>query len=309
MYYDPYLSPISTMPLHASVYVSPSIPWSLPNGQPGGPWSPISSTLIHTDTQAVLVDTPITQSQTADLASWIERTLPATASLSYIYITHGHGDHWFGTNALLQRFPGARVVATKDTIAHMQSQIEPRIFKAMWSSRFPGQIDTSFHLAEPLPESGEFCIDDKDTSYKMKAIEVGHADTHSSTVLWCEDLRLVVAGDVVYGDVHQMLGEANTHALRLEWVAAIDKVASLNPMTVVAGHKKPDEIDGVWHLARSKQYILDFDKLVESGECKTVRDLVARMKSLWSTRFNDGALVVGAINALKVKKKGGSGKL
>ncbi|KIV85156.1 hypothetical protein PV11_00888 [Exophiala sideris] len=297
------------MPLYASVYVSPSIPWSLPNGRPGGPWSPISTTLIHTDTQAVLVDTPITQSQTADLASWIERTLPATASLSYIYITHGHGDHWFGTNALLQRFPGARIVATKDTIAHMRSQTEPKTFKAIWSSRFPGQIDTSFRLAEPLPESGEFFINDNDDEYKMKAIEVGHADTHSSTVLWCENLQLVVAGDVVYGDVHQMLGEANTHDLRMEWVAAIDKVASLNPANVVAGHKKPDEIDGPWHLARSKKYILDFDALVESGECKNVRDLVARMKELWSTRFNDGALIVGAINALKVKQKTSNGKL
>lgn len=295
------------MPIYASVYVAPSIPWSLPNDQPGGPWSPISSTLIHTETSAVLVDTPITQAQTADLASWIERTLARTARLSYIYITHGHGDHWFGTNILTRRFPGVKVVATPGTIAHMRTQIEPATFEKMWSSRFPGQIDTTaFHIADPLPDDGEFWLDDG--THKMKAVEVGHSDTHSSTVLWCEDLRLVAAGDVVYGDVHQMLGEANTHALRMEWVSAIDAVAALNPTIVVAGHKKPTELDGPWHLARSKKYILDFDALVESGQCKTARDLVAHMKTLWPTRFNDGALIVGAINALKVKQKEKEGK-
>ena len=28
-------------------------------------------------------------------------------TLTYVYATHGHGDHWFGTDLLLQRFPGS----------------------------------------------------------------------------------------------------------------------------------------------------------------------------------------------------------
>ncbi|KIX10503.1 uncharacterized protein Z518_01586 [Rhinocladiella mackenziei CBS 650.93] len=137
----------------------------------------------------------------------------------------------------------------------------------------------------------------------MVAVEVGHSDTHNSTVLWCPALRLVVAGDVVYGDVHQMLGEANTHALRMEWVRALDIVSSLNLASVVPGHRRPSELDGPWHVEASRKYILDFDKLAENGECRNARDLVGKMKELWPTRFNDGALIVGAINAFKVKEK------
>ncbi|OAP56968.1 hypothetical protein AYL99_09080 [Fonsecaea erecta] len=314
------------MPLYASVHVSPSIPWTAPNGKPGGPWSPIACTLIHTSTHAVLVDTPITVSQTDGLIAWMEQTLAPGATLDYIYVTHGHGDHWFGINRLLARWPGARAVATPGTIAHMKGQIAPKAFHAMWGSRFPDQIDMAFRLAEPLPASGTFYLplDEGDATtttpkgvdeqgYKLQAVEVGHADTHSSTVLFVPALRLVAAGDVVYGDVHQMLGEANTHALRMEWVRAVDTVAALDPtpQVVVPGHVKPHELCGAWHLERTRRYILDFDALVEGGggsgddspRPQNARELVARMKELWPTRFNDGALVVGAINAFKVKEK------
>ncbi|KIX10502.1 uncharacterized protein Z518_01585 [Rhinocladiella mackenziei CBS 650.93] len=105
MHHDPYLPPVPTMALRASVFIFPGIPWTAPNGKPGAPWSPISSTLVHTPTSAVLVDTPITRSQTADLITWIEQTLHPGAQITYIYITHGHGDHWFGLNMLLKNSP------------------------------------------------------------------------------------------------------------------------------------------------------------------------------------------------------------
>lgn len=294
------------MPLRASVFVSPPIPWTAPSGKVGGPWSPISSTLIQTTTSAVLVDTPITEKQNAELADWIERELSSTsASLDYIYITHGHGDHWFGINALKKRFPNARAVSTPDVIAHMRGQSEPKAFARSWGSQFPKQIDTDFSLAEPLPASGEFTLTDgvTDETFTMRAVEVGHADTHSSTVLWSEDLKLAVAGDVVYGTVHQMLAEANTAALRSEWIRAIETVEALGPAVVVAGHKLAHEIDGPWHLRNSKRYIQDFDRLVLGGEVKNARELVARMKALYPSRFNDGALVAGAVAAFKVKEK------
>jgi glyoxylase-like metal-dependent hydrolase (beta-lactamase superfamily II) len=298
------------MPLYTSVYVAPPIPITAPNGKPAGPWSPIACTLIHTTQHAVLVDTPITKAQTDDLIRWIEQTLHPGARLQYIYITHGHGDHWFGINMLLRRFPGSKAIATPATIEHMKGQVaEGGGGRATWESRFPGgQIDTEFVLAEPVDASGAFDIpgeSEGSSRIKFQVIEVGHSDTHDSTVLFVPDLKLVVAGDVAYGDVHQMLAEANTHALRMEWVRAIETVQALKPTPeiVVPGHMKVTEVPGAWHLENSKKYILDFDNLVESGQYTKAKDLVGKMKTLWPTRFNDGALIMGAITTLKVKEK------
>jgi len=53
---------------------------------------------------AVLVDTPITVEQARTLANWV---VASRKNLTTIYATHGHGDHFFGTNTVLERFPGA----------------------------------------------------------------------------------------------------------------------------------------------------------------------------------------------------------
>jgi len=282
-----------------------------PMGEGEATWPATSVSLISGEHDAVLIDALLTADGAGRAVEWIRAT---GKHLTTIYITHGHGDHWFGINMLLKKFPGVKAVATKGTIEHMKTQIVEgpsggATGKASWESRFPGQIDTEFVLAEPIPASGEFYLPSEDgkveKGIKFQAVEVGHSDTHDSTVLFVPDLKLVVAGDVVYGDVHQMLGEANTHALRMEWVRAIETVQALKPTPeiVVPGHMKVTEVAGAWHLANSKKYILDFDALMENGQVKKAKELVGKMKEIWPTRFNDGALIVGAINGLKVKEK------
>jgi glyoxylase-like metal-dependent hydrolase (beta-lactamase superfamily II) len=99
----------------------------------------------------------------------------------------------------------------------------------------------------------------------MQGVDVGHTDTTDTTVLWVPDLKLAVCGDVVYGDVHQYLAEANTREKRMEWIAALEKVKALGPETVVAGHKRLGGLDGVYNLDASIEYIRDFQGLIDGG--------------------------------------------
>src|SRR5260370_20024298 len=77
-------------------------------------WSPTSATLIYGDHDAILVDTLATHDQVDALADWIDTK---GRRLSRIYITHGHGDHWLGLARLIQRFPGAKGLATAEVLA------------------------------------------------------------------------------------------------------------------------------------------------------------------------------------------------
>lgn len=90
----------------------------LPDGSPIAS-SPLSSTLILGETDAVLVDAPFTREQVQKVGDWIEHS---GKGLAYIYATHGHGDHWFGTDPLMQRFPDAVPYATEGTIRVMHKQ-------------------------------------------------------------------------------------------------------------------------------------------------------------------------------------------
>ncbi|KAF2159208.1 hypothetical protein M409DRAFT_32447, partial [Zasmidium cellare ATCC 36951] len=265
--------------LRASVYVNPPVPYVKPDGTRAGEWSPIPSTLIYGEHEAVLVDTAITEAQNVALGDWIEQTIP-TKRLAYVYITHGHGDHWLGIGYLKKRFPGLKAIATSGTIKHMQEQIEPTLWNSTYGTRFPGQIDTNFVLAEPLPSNGEFTLEDN----VLKAVEVGRSDTHDSTVLWVPSIKLAVCGDVVYGDVHQQLRYSNTKANREEWISAIEKVEALRPETVIPGHKKPGEVDGAYHLQASKEYIRTFGELLNKSKDST--ELFKLMTERYPTRFN-----------------------
>ena len=244
------------------------------------------------------MDTPISIQQTRVLINWIEETAP-NREISYIYITHGHPDHWFGLTQLLQRWPEAIPLATPGTIAHMKESVEPSFFARSWGAFFPGQIYQPFTFAQPLRVDGTFLLEDR---WKMRAIECGHSDPHETTVLWVPDLRLAVCGEVVYGDCHQMLAFANTRVKREEWIRAVEKVEALNPLSVVPGHKRPGELDLVWHLANTKKYIEDFGKVMATDP-QTPKEIYQGITRMYPNRLNPLVPIFSVDGAFRVSRK------
>jgi len=106
-------------PLKWEVFVTPGIPIAMaerPAGVEKTYFQAMASTLIYGKRDAVLLDGFMTVEQASNLVDWVESK---KKNLTTIYITHGHGDHWFGVGTIVERFPNARVLATPKTIAVM----------------------------------------------------------------------------------------------------------------------------------------------------------------------------------------------
>ena len=264
----------------------PVVTKDLPQGIKESFFQAMASTLIYGERDAVLFDAFMTVKQASALADWIEAS---GKNLTTIYLTHGHGDHWFGVGTLLERFPNARALATAKTVKLMR--LHASDFLDIWKVAFPGQIPDKLVIAEELKGN---VIDLE--GHELIAVELGHTDTDHTTCLNVPSIGLVVAGDAAYNDVHLYLAESNAQT-RKEWISALDKIESLNPRAVVASHKRPEYDDNPKIIEETRQYIRDFDRLVEST--KTAKELYDKMLELYPNRVNPGWALWSSVRAVK----------
>jgi glyoxylase-like metal-dependent hydrolase (beta-lactamase superfamily II) len=251
----------------------------LPPGATEMKWSPISSTLISGERDAVLVDTPITVDQNQKLVDWIVST---GKNLTAIYATHGHGDHFFGVNTIQKRFRKARFVATREAIEVMRKQASVSVVRAYWEPRFPGQIDSTLVIADELV-GGVLELEGE----PLVSVPLGHTDTEGTTCLHVPSIGLAVCGDALYNDVHLHLGESDAQG-RKEWIAALDTIESLKPVAAIAGHKRSDAPDAPINIEATRQYIRDFDRI--ASHTKTALELYNEMIAMYPDRVNPAVL-------------------
>jgi len=224
--------------------------------RPLGPpmaFDPMTSTLIFGENDAVLIDTLATVAEAEALASWVALH---HRNLTTIYITHGHIDHFAGLSVLRQRFPEARAIATPGSVELMRKQSRQLPFFRKW---WPGQLPAAITLPEPY-DGEAFTLE----GHELRIIEQGRTDAVDSTSLHVPSIDLVVGGDVLYNQCHMYVGDTTPDS-RENWIAALDRLAALNPKIAVAGHRKPGAPDTPTAIEASKRYLTDFGRLQESA--------------------------------------------
>src|SRR5271169_2080163 len=285
-------APVNPTPaLGWEVFVTAGIPIvtvDLPPGITQAYFQAMASTIIYGARDAVLVGAFMTVKQANALANWVAAR---GKNLTTIYITHGHGDHWFGVGTLLERFPNAKAVATPNTVKVMHQNASEEFLRTVWKAAFPAQIPDKLVVAEELKGN---VIDLE--GHELVTVELGHTDTDHTTCLHVPSIGLVVAGDAAYNDVHLYLAESNTQK-RQEWIAALDKIESLHPRTVVASHKRPENDDNPRIIEETRQYIRDFDRLAE--KTRTAQELYDKMLELYPNRVNPGWALWSSARAVK----------
>jgi glyoxylase-like metal-dependent hydrolase (beta-lactamase superfamily II) len=225
----------------------------LPNGEPKV-FSPMASTLIYGETDAVLTDPGMTSDQARALGDWVAAH---NRNLTEIFITHGHGDHWFATQLLAERF-GARIVASAGTIAQMRGNAATR--PLLWDKVYTGIPDSPV-TAVTVPDN-RFTLE----GHELAIVEVGSTDSDDTTVLHVPDLDLVVAGDVIYNGVHMYLAQSVVVGGFGPWREAISTVEALRPRHIVAGHQNASlDDDASRQIAETRQYLDDAEELLETA--------------------------------------------
>jgi len=278
---------MSNAHLQANVFIGPYLKFE----QGGGTFAATTSTLVSGESDAVLIDAQHIRTDVADLAEFIAR---AGKKLTTIYVTHGHADHWYGAGDLLATFPDARVVATGPVVEYINQakEVEAQQWAAMFGDR----------VAKPtaVPETLDGLTIELE-EHELQIVEVGQGDIQPSTVVHIPDLDAVVAGDVVYNQIHAMLGLSGPKGWE-RWLQSLDAIEKLSARMIVAGHRKPESSDYEANrmLDETRAYITDFADGAQRFD--NAEELVNSMKSKYPDFGNRWTLHFSAQSWFSRKK-------
>ena len=119
----------------------------------------VSSELLVGQREAMLIDAQFSR---ADAEQLVKRIQASGKTLSTIYISHGDPDFYFGLDVLKAAFPEAKILATAQTVAHIQATKDAKL--AYWGRSSGQRADVAggagaaegrpVEAGRPCPEGG-----------------------------------------------------------------------------------------------------------------------------------------------------------
>jgi glyoxylase-like metal-dependent hydrolase (beta-lactamase superfamily II) len=241
----------------------------------------VASVLITGEKEAVLVDGQFTLADAHRVAAEVLR---AGKRLSTIYVSHGDPDYYFGLEVLKQAFPDARIVATEQTLAHIEKTYQKKL--EVWGPKL-GMNGTK-NIVFPEPLSGT-TLSLEDHPLEVKGLE---GPSPERSYVWIPDMKAIVGGVNVYDNLHLWIADAGTKEKRKAWLSILDEMEQLRPEVVVPAHALNDDHANAEAIAFSKNYLVAFEK--EESKAKDSGELIAAMQKLFPNAQLGIALQLGA---------------
>ena len=241
----------------------------------------VNSTLVAGEKEAVLIDAQFTLAEAHRLIASI---LESKKTLTTVYITHGHPDHYFGLAAIKQAFPKAKLVTHPAALAEMKKTWQAKL--KQWGPMYGALVPQEPALPAVLAA--------KSIVLEGQALEI-HApvqgDSTDNAYVWIPSTRTVIAGDLVYANVHVWTRDSNAEQ-RKAWIKSLEEIAALGATTVIAGHKDPKAKDDPSAVKATREYLEAFDAAVASS--KTAAEVQQKIKAKYGAYQLDVILQIGA---------------
>lgn len=230
--------------------------------QPNGDLGESNAGLVVGEGESILIDTlwdlPLTRRMLAAMAPHT-----ATAPIRRLVNTHGDPDHCWGNQLLA----GAELIATRGGAADMIREDPGRLRLLQRAGKAAGRFDArplrlpgagklaglaryskllrpfDFAGIEPTAPTVTFdgVLDLDVGGRRLTLVELGPAHTPGDLIVHVPDAGVVFAADLLFVGVTPIMWVGPVQ----NWIAALDRIVSLAPKTVVPGHGPCTDLEGV----------------------------------------------------------------
>jgi glyoxylase-like metal-dependent hydrolase (beta-lactamase superfamily II) len=235
-----------------------------------------NSIIVEGVHEVMLVDAQLTKTSADKVLQEIRET---KKPLSLIYITHEHADHFLGLEVFKEAYPLARIIANSAVVDRINKVYQEKIDK--WEKILGSGA------ASQVVAISKFDADFVDfDGARIEVFKHIRGDTDENTMLWIPGQKILIAGDVVFNDMHVYTAETDSEA-REKWLGSLKKIRELNPSIVIPGHSKVGSpLDSSTAVNFTEKYLLAFDE--ELKRTKDPDSLIDVMKE----RFPSSGLLL-----------------
>jgi glyoxylase-like metal-dependent hydrolase (beta-lactamase superfamily II) len=242
----------------------------------------VNSYLIMNESSVGIIDALRNREEAKKLAETVRATGRRPV---WLYITHGHPDHYIGARTLKEFFPEIRIYVATEAIKQDIIGFSAWMDSVGWLDRQPQMKVLSeknkdgfdyLKNIEVLSPAGLALSDGVVLEIRsdFPATECGHIST-----LYCRELNSLFVSDICYQGVHAWAGQGVEIEHIQNWLQVLgDLKADLigSGVAIYPGHGKPG---GVERFDEMRLYLLDFLASVR-GE-KTNSAALERLKRIY----------------------------
>jgi glyoxylase-like metal-dependent hydrolase (beta-lactamase superfamily II) len=216
----------------------------------------VNSVIIEGADEVMLVDGQLTKTNAEKVLQEIKET---KKPLSIIYITHEHADHFLGLEVFREAYPRVRIIADSAVVDRINRVYQEKIDK--WK-KILGSGATS-HVVGIEKFDGNFI---EFEGSKIEVLRNIQGDTDENTMLWIPGQRILIAGDVVFNNMHVYTAESDGKA-RGKWLNSIQKIRERKPSVVIPGHSKVGApLDASTAIDFTENYLFAFEEELKKAQ-------------------------------------------
>ena len=239
----------------------------------GGEGLDSNTTIITTEEGVIVIDTRPTPTEARKVLEEVRQL--SDLPIVYTINTHYHGDHTFGN----QVFKDSKTIIAHKNVRETlvkSGQDHLSLFKTFG---LPGMDEVKVTPPNIVYEKGmEIWLG----GYHLKLLYHGKGHTDGDTIIYIDELRTVITGDLVFNKKIPYMGDAYID----EWIESLKYIELLKNETVIPGH---GAIGGRPTVIAMKHYLLDLKGLVlqQLNENKSLEETQKAVEPILRKKYKD----------------------